>query len=232
MKPYWQSADGSIVIYHGDMRELCASLRADAVVTDAPFGIADAPLGARKGGRKGDTAPTPYHAPSEWDRDLDPEWCRAACEAAPVVAWFGSWKRRADVEAAMSYPIRCEVVWAKDCHVGPPCPAAMRDERIWIFGPVGITPQRFETSVWEVPMIPTWAHKSHKNEKPIRLMTRLLSWMPSGLVADPFMGSGSTLRAAKDLGRKAIGIELEERYCEIAAKRLAQEVLFPAEGAA
>jgi site-specific DNA-methyltransferase (adenine-specific) len=69
----------------------------------------------------------------------------------------------------------------------------------------------------------------HPNQKPVTSLYPLIAaYAPeNGVVLDPFMGSGSTLRAAKDFGLSAIGIEIEERYCRIAANRMAQELLFP-----
>jgi site-specific DNA-methyltransferase (adenine-specific) len=65
----------------------------------------------------------------------------------------------------------------------------------------------------------------HPSQKPIKLMKDILLKCPEGIVLDPFMGSGTTLRAAKDLGKKAIGIEINEEYCEIAAERMSQTVM-------
>jgi len=67
--------------------------------------------------------------------------------------------------------------------------------------------------------------KYHPAQKPVAVMQWCLSLMPTGSVVDPYMGSGPVLVAAKNLNRQAIGIEIEERYCEIAAKRLAQGAL-------
>ncbi len=68
--------------------------------------------------------------------------------------------------------------------------------------------------------------RNHPTQKPIELMSWCINKATNPIsILDPFMGSGTTLRAAKDLGRKAIGIEIEEKYCEIAVRRLRQEVL-------
>ena len=77
-------------------------------------------------------------------------------------------------------------------------------------------------NVWRTP---PETRGNHPAPFPIGLPTRMIDATTAALICDPFMGSGTTLRAAKDLGRKAIGIEMDEKYCEMAAKRLVQEVL-------
>lgn len=220
MRPYYEA--GGVTLYHGDCREILPGLSADAVITDPPFGISHGSLTRRNvtGKRTGTT--NTWHPPSPWDRELDPSIPPLCLAVAPVVAWFGHWRMRHTVEQHFGMPARAEIVWAKNCHMGPPCPVARRDERIWLFSAAGITCKRFDTSVWDEPIIPTWAHRRHRNEKPVSLMTRLVALLvtPGQSIIDPFAGSGSTLEAARDLGVRAIGIELEERYCEVAAKRL------------
>ena len=213
-------------------RLLERGVKAELCATDPPFGISDAPLGARNMVGKREGKENTWHPASEWDKAFDPEWCAAACSVSAVVAWFGSWKRRADVEAAMRYPVRQEVVWAKDCHVTPPAPlCAMRDERIWIFSQDSPKARTFETTVWDEPIIPTWEYKHHKNEKPVALMRRLIRFLtdPGDLVVDPFAGSFSTGVACVVEGRDFIGIEQSAYYCAIGEARMKRAQGIPAD---
>jgi len=93
--------------------------------------------------------------------------------------------------------------------------------------PFNSKPGELTTDVWHFDVVNDYPGK-HPCEKPQDLIRHALTMSHRAghpPILDPFAGSGTTLRAAKDLGRKAIGVELDERYCEIAAKRCAQEVL-------
>ena len=97
------------------------------------------------------------------------------------------------------------------------------DEEIYVLG--GGWVGRREGTVVRANRLSGSASVDHPTPKPTALMERLIEKCPPGTIADPFAGSGSTLLAARNLDRRAIGVELEERYCEVIAKRLARGVL-------
>lgn len=219
MSRFRQEIIGDCKLILGDCREVLETVGpVDAVVTDPPYGIADKAMLdlPGRGGRGNNT----YHKPSEWDASIDAAWPALCCGVAPIVAWFGHWRKREEVERAMLHPLRAEIVWAKDCHVGPPCPVAMRDERIWLFARDGIKGRTFETSVWDHPIIPTWSFKRHKNEKPVGLMERLVAFIGAKTVCDPFAGSGTTGVACVNLGVGFVGIEQDADHFDTACKRI------------
>lgn len=225
MRPYYDH--GGITIYHGDCREVMPDITsAGIVVTDPPyvFGIAST-FEEGKAGGWGDmmNAAALY---AGWLREF---WrlVGSTCGAAWV---FNSWRSfpvlaRAAHEAR--WPIESLLVWDKEW-IGPGGQRGLRPsyEVVALFvHPQFQVTDRGTPDIWREKWsgAKTW----HPAEKPVPLLRKLIGagGSPDGVVLDPFMGSGSTLVAAKSLGRRAIGIEVEERYCEIAARRLSQEVL-------
>lgn len=142
------------------------------------------------------------------------------------------------VRSFSGWVVRQEIVWARDGGIAFNarmfCPS---DERIyWLVKPTSPGMGKPGAYVWNqasASEFTVWRIRQeigmdgHPCPYPTGLPSRCIAATTShgDTVLDPFMGSGTTLRAAKDLGRRAIGVEIEERYCEIAAKRLAQEVL-------
>ena len=212
MKPYYD--DGQITIYHGDCREILPTLEpVDLVLTDPPYGI---------NYRSGHIGKLPRQIVGDVTSELR-DWLLNHRLPKPL-ACFATWRCQPP-----SPPRGC-LVWHKS--VGGmgdlAFPWSPTFELIWIYGD-GWKGHRGD-AVLTSKTIVTWntgpARRLHPHEKPVDLMEQLLLKAPNaGTILDPFMGSGTTLRAAKDLGRRAIGIEIEERYCEVAVKRLAQEVL-------
>jgi hypothetical protein len=214
--PYYEQ-DG-ITIYHGDCREVLPSLGVVAIVSDPPYGVS-----LRNGDVDG-------HRSNRWDSiagDEDGsvgEWAinHARSIAAPVVAVFASpWK---------PWPGRWrnQIVWDKGGAVGGGGDIATCLKRSWellqVWNADPFRGPRAE-SVWRYPIMPADT-ELHIAAKPVALMVRVIdTFVGARAVIDPFAGSGSTLIAARLLGVSATGIEIDERYCEIAAQRLSQGAL-------
>lgn len=205
MKPYYE-ADG-ITIYHGDCRDVLPGLVADVVVTDPPYGLQ--PI---NGGGYGRT-----RACIAGDETTDlTEWLLGQWQGPAIV--FGLWQS----PPSSRKPVR-QLVWSKTQMglTGSSLPWRNSHEVAWVFGEGWTGADR--GTVWTASREYAAVHPT---QKPLGLMQWIVETTPAAwTVLDPFMGSGSTLRAAKDLGRRAIGVEIVERYCEIAAQRLSQQVL-------
>lgn len=214
MKPYY--SDGSVTLYLGDCLEVTEWLAADVLVSDVPYGI------DYRSNRRRQTVARSILG------DKDTSTRDAALERwgdRPALI-FGTWR------VARPAGTRMKLVWDTKGALGMGAmdlPWKPAHQEIYVLGS-GFKGRR-SSDVLTVAPVQSLGYngREHPHQKPVELMRALIDKCPEGAIADPFAGSGSTLVAAKSMGRRAIGVELEERYCEIAAKRLAQEA-FDLEG--
>lgn len=214
--PYY--ADEHVAIYHGDCRDIDAwDIEGGVMITDPPYGMR---LRSGRGGAFGESA-------INGDGDTVVRDAALGIWGDRPALVFGRWS------VARPPSTRALLVWDKGEHVGMgdlALPWKPNTEEIYVLGSGfkgrrGSSVLRFHAIAGTVGQAAR-GDRHHPTEKPVGLMRHLVERCPPlAEIVDPFMGSGTTLRAAKDCGRRAIGIELEERYCEIAAKRMSQEVL-------
>lgn len=248
MRPYYDHA--GITIYHGDCREIMptiADASVDLVLTDPPYGHNnnngdlihrwEEALGLVQRGvaSAGKARPIANDGPEaneivrwmfgEARRVIKPGCCCCGGGGGGPDPQFARWS----LWLGEVLTFKQMVVWDKG-GLGMGWHYRRNYETILVAEKPGAACKWYgghtQSNVIRIPGIKPSAD-DHPTPKPPELMglfVRLHSER-GDLVLDPFMGSGTTLRAAKDLGRRAIGIEIEERYCETAAKRMAQEVL-------
>jgi hypothetical protein len=220
MTPYY--ADEFVTLYHGDCREVTEWLTADVLVTDPPYGIGwEQEFGMKQRNR----AQTVKNKDAvEGDRSPDVRDAALGMWGPRPAIVFGSWRVPRPTEA------RNLLIWHKaGAFAGVRSGHAFisNHEEIYLLGGGWISTGKplYSVITTTEPRHVAVQQIGHPTPKPTGLMEQLIARCPLGLIADPFVGSGSTLIAAKSLGRTAVGVEIEERYCELAAKRLSQDVL-------
>jgi site-specific DNA-methyltransferase (adenine-specific) len=226
MKPYY--ADESVTLYHGDCREVLADMGGEsvaAVITDPPY-TERTHSKARTPEREGVTAFAPIG-----DRELREILRDCGHVSAGWVVATLDYRHAVEFEACPPKHLKVQRlgVWVKT----NPTPQLSGDRPAQGWESIAYMHRDDRRSRWNgggshgnfvSPIAPP---EGHPTAKPLPMVRRWVQWFskPGDLILDPFAGSGTTLRAAVDEGRRAIGVELEERYCEIIAKRLAQGVL-------
>lgn len=213
MKPYYER-DG-ITIYHGDCREILPTLgRVDLLLTDPPYGIGEA-RGKNKSRSK--LAVARDYGVSEWDDATPSDWLFGLMrEMSRVQIIFGG-----------NYfnlpPSSCWLVWDKDNGANDFADC----ELAWTNMPRAVRRIKWRwAGMLQERMGKDKEKRVHPTQKPVPVMRWAIERAPDDceLILDPFMGSGSTLVAARQMGRRAIGIEREEAYCEVAVQRLGEAV--------
>lgn len=210
-RPYYQ--DDAVTIYHGDCRALVPLLgKFDLLLTDPPYGI-----GADNRKRilsRAKLAAARDYGDSEWDSEAPDrqtlDIVRAACRKQ--IIWGGNYFELP--------PCKGPLVWDKENGDND----FADGELAW--NNLGIA-LRIKRHLWAGMLRKGGESREHPTQKPLDVIAWALSLAGDDVatVLDPFAGSGTTGRACKDLGRKCVLIEREERYCEIAARRMRQEVL-------
>lgn len=234
--PYYQ--DDQVTLYHGDCREVLASLADEsvaAVITDPPY-TERTHQNARSSAADGSMQRS-LSGSRKTFASIDDDALRAVLAEAGRVSrgWVvATLDYRHAVGFDVTPPEGLRVmrlgVWVKT----NPTPQLSGDRPAQGWESIAYMHRSDRRSKWHgggahgnyvAPIPPA---EGHPTAKPLPLVSQWVRWFTDhgDTVLDPFVGSGTTLRAAKDEGRRAIGVELDERYCEIAAKRLCQDTLF------
>lgn len=223
-EPYY--ADEWVTLYHGDSRELTGLPAASVLATDPPYAsaAATATTGRAKqkwGGNWGDMSLVALMAEAT---------LRAANLAAEhEVYWLADHLSYAALAPVLfrRYSVLQSIVWDRDV-LGLGSYYRKQTEFI-LYGRTRNAPEFASKTARDlIRLKPDYSEREHPAQKPVGLMVELLRNSGPGTVLDPYAGSGTTLIAARMLGRKSVGVEIEEPYCELAARRLSQGVLIDA----